>query len=127
MRFALPCFPAEFEIPNEWWIESGMQGFEVNGTAFRSLDDAVQVPLQNIEPPFRLVTYPKDWRGFDRSRLVSVLNGIATGATIDPVPVSAIALTEYPRSPFEYRVRNGYHRFYASIAAGFEYLPVEIL
>ena len=28
--------------------------------------------------------------------------------------------------PFRYRVRNGFHRFYASVAAGFECLPTII-
>jgi hypothetical protein len=27
MRFPLPLFPAEFEIPDEWWAEAGMVGF----------------------------------------------------------------------------------------------------
>jgi hypothetical protein len=41
-------------------------------------------PLREIEPPYR--TLEKDWRGFDRGRLIRVLNGIVTGAEIEPVP-----------------------------------------
>jgi hypothetical protein len=82
------------------------------------------VPLRQIEPPYRIPG--KDWHGFDHSRLVSVLDGIATGAEIEPVPLFKLPDTDFPPAPYAYRVRNGFHRFYASIAAGFECLPAEI-
>jgi hypothetical protein len=76
-------------------------------------------------PPPRFPTAPKDWHGFERARLVSVLKGIATGANMEPVP-----LLELPQHdiwvPYLYRVRDGFHRFYASIVAGFESVPAVI-
>jgi hypothetical protein len=61
-----------------------MDRFTRTTPAYRSAAAAVPVPLREIEPPYR--TPEKDWRGFDRARLISVLNGMATGAEIEPVP-----------------------------------------
>ena len=84
------------------------------------------VPLQTILPPPRFPTTPKDWHGFERTRLVSLLKGIATGAEIEPVPLLELPQDDVWRMPYRYRVRDGFHRFYASIATGFECLPAEI-
>jgi len=51
---------------------------------------------------------------------------MATGAEIPPVPVVALPPADDPAAPFAYRVCDGFHRFYASVAAGFEMLPVVI-
>jgi hypothetical protein len=94
------------------------------------------IPLRDIEPPYRNSTAAKDWHGFDRARLISVLAGIATGTEIEPVPLADMPQPAAPsdpslawtvlRSPFSYRVKDGFHRFYASVAAGFECLPAVI-
>src|SRR5436190_1563914 len=76
MRFQMPHFPTEFEIPDEWLDEAGFQGFSPASRFFRSSPEAILVPLTAIEPVARFVAHPKDWRGFDRKRLVSVLKGI---------------------------------------------------
>ena len=82
MRFSFPRFPAEFEIPDEWWSKSGMDGFTPSNRGYRSTATATLVPLRDIEPPFRSLECPLDFCGFDRERLISVLKGIATGAEI---------------------------------------------
>jgi hypothetical protein len=125
MRFPMPNYPCEFEIPDAWLSEAGMDGFTRTAAAYRSTAAAVHVPLREIEPPYRIPA--KDWCGFDHSRLVSVLNGIATGAEIEPVPLLQLPTSDLPsRTPYRYRVLNGFHRFYASIAAGFEESPALI-
>jgi hypothetical protein len=127
MRFPFPLLPAEFEIPDEWWIEAGMPGFTPSSSAYRSTAGTTHtIRLRDIEPPFRFPERPLDWHGFDRTRLVRVLNWIATGAEIEPVPVVELPAADFPPAPFRYRVRDGLHRFYASVAAGFECLPVVI-
>jgi len=73
--------------------------------------------------PQRFPIAPKDWHGFERARLVSLLKGIATGAELDPVQLLELPQHDVWRMPYQYRVRDGFHRFYASIAAGFESLP----
>ena len=126
-RFPFPLLPAEFEIPDEWLGEAGMKGFTPLGRGYRSAAAAVLVPLREIEPPFRSREHPKDWRGFDRARLIDVLRGIVAAAEIPPVPLFALPPLEFWQpSPFRYRVKNGVHRFYGSVAAGFECLPAEI-
>jgi hypothetical protein len=126
MRFSMPNFPCEFELPDEWWGEAGMTGFRPQGLAYRSTAAAMLVPLTTIEPVYRRETCPKDWRGFDRDRLIRILKGLVVGAEIEPVPLVKLPETDYPSSPYGFRVLNGFHRFYASIAAGFEYLPADI-
>jgi hypothetical protein len=127
MRYPMPHYPCDFEIPDDWLHATGMTGFAASGDAFRSHPDAVLLPLTEIEPPFRMIDYPKDFRGFDRARLISVFEGIAAGAVIEPVPVATLPRGVFPFSePFKYRVRDGYHRFYASIAAGFRFLPAVV-
>jgi len=123
MRFSFPCLPAEFEIPDEWLAEAGMTGFRPSAPAYRSTDAGARaIPLRDIEPPFRYPESPLDFRGFDRARMVRILSGFVDGDDIEPVPLMVLPQPEYLRAPFCYRVRNGFHRFYASVAAGFECL-----
>jgi hypothetical protein len=123
MRYPMPNYPCDFEIPEAWLAEAGMDGFTKSASAYRSSAAAVLVPLQTIVPPPRFPAAPKDWHGFDRARFVSVLEGITTGAEIEPVPLLELPPHDIWPPPYRYRVRDGFHRFYASIAAGFEFLP----
>jgi hypothetical protein len=127
MRFRFPLLPAEFEIPDSWWADAGMTAFCPGAQSYRSTPNAIVVPLREIEPPFRNPDGVRDWNGFDRSRMIRVLGWMATGAEIEPVPVVALPPADDPAAPFAYCVCNGFHRFYASVAAGFEMLPVVIL
>ena len=87
MRFPMPNYPCKFEIPDVWLTEAGMDGFTRTDRAYRSTATAVAVPLREIEPPYRTPWTPKDARGFERTRLVSVLSAIAKAAEIEPVPL----------------------------------------
>jgi hypothetical protein len=128
MRFAMPKYPCEFEIPDEWWAEAGMVGFRPpTRRGYRSTAVAALIPLLAIEPPARFPEAPKDWHGFDHARLVSVLNAIATGAEIEPVPLAKLPPGDfYLPAQYQYWVRDGFHRFYATIAAGFPCLPAAL-
>jgi hypothetical protein len=126
MRFCFPLLPAEFEIPDRWWSEAGMTIFCASETSYRSSPDALLVSLWTVEPPFRNPGVLLDWQGFDRARMIGVLGGIAGGTEMPPVPVVALPPAADPAGPFAWRVCDGFHRFYASVAAGFEKLPVEI-
>jgi hypothetical protein len=127
MRYAMPNFPSEFEIPDNWLTEAGLVGFVPTTTAYHSSPDAVLVPLIVIEPPHRILAVAKDWRGFDRSRFISVLKGIVGAAEIEPVPLLELPVFEFAPNTYRFRVRNGFHRFYASIVAGFECLSATIV
>jgi hypothetical protein len=88
MRYQLPNFPCEFEIPDIWLAGAGLNSsFTASAPSFRSTADATLVPLREIEPPLRVHTSPNDRRGFSRERMLSVLKGIATDAEIEAVPL----------------------------------------
>ena len=124
MRFPMPNHPCDFEIPDDWLKEAGMNGFTPVFRTYHSTAEVVPVRLVEIEPPYRVPACVKDSRGFDRERLVFVLQGIAIGTQIPPVSLQELPLAEFPCfRPYRYRVCDGFHRFYASIAAGFEWLP----
>jgi hypothetical protein len=126
MRFPMPHFPTEFEIPDEWLLEAWIIGFTPRASAYRSTARAVLVPLTQIEPAPRLVTHPKDWHGFERVRLICLLKGFVAGDEIEPVSLCRLPALELGPSPYRYRVAHGVHRYYGSIAAGYEQLPALI-
>ena len=75
--------------------------------------------LDDIEPPFRLPSK----RGFDRTRMVSILQGFVANEAIPPIDLLILPpLNDISGQPFTYRVLTGVHRFHASMAAGFEFL-----
>jgi hypothetical protein len=104
MRYAMPNFPGEFEIPDDWLTEAATVGFVPSTRAYRSSSQSIVVPLTDIEPPYRVVRVAKDWRGFDRSRFISVLKGIITATEIEPVPL--LELPVYGFAPNTYRYRS---------------------
>ncbi len=81
---------------------------------------------QHFEPPFRNPEHPKDFRGLDRARMISVLNGFAMGARLPPIPLLILPSRGFHARPFEYGVLDGLHRFYASVAAGFNAVPASL-
>ena|SRR5271165_4363596 len=126
MRFSMPYLPCEFEIPDDWLSEAGFTGFRPNGSAYRSSVPALCVPLTQIEPIVRNVTQPKDFAGFERGRLVHLLKRIVAGDEIDPVDGMKLPVSEICGVPYRYRVCDGFHRFHASVAAGFDALPMKV-
>jgi hypothetical protein len=126
MRFAIPALPCEFELPDDWWREAGMVGFDPAGRpAYRSTDGGELVPLREIEPPYRKVTSPQHWCGFSRVRMVKILQGIASGTEIDDL-VQLTLLTVDNAVCYRFQVIDGCHRYFASVAAGFEFIPARI-
>jgi hypothetical protein len=127
VRYLAPNFPCEFEIPDDWLIESGIKNFAPSAEAYDSTPEAVLVSLAEVIPPMRKPSFPKDWRGFERGRLLAHLQRIVAGQHIDPVPL--VQLPDHDHLlpvPYRYFVRDGFHRFYASIIAGFTFLPASI-
>src|SRR2546425_13206934 len=119
MRYAMPNFPCEFEIPDDWLTDAGAVGVIPTTTAYRSPSDAVLVPLVDIEPSYPVLTATKDWTGFDRTRFISVLKGIVTAAEIEPVPLLGLPVFEFAPNTYCFRIRHGFLRFYASIVTRF--------
>ena len=127
MRFPMPHLPLEFEIPDAWLHEAGFQGQWPMGEAYRSKADAERILLTSVEPVARFKESPKDGNGFDRLRLINALRGILSGDEIPPVRLMELPYLDLSPSPYRYTVKDGYHRFFASIAAGFSILPADIV
>jgi hypothetical protein len=125
MRFPMPHFSTEFEIPDEWLSEANFVGFKPSAVAYRSSPCAILVPLTRAEPIARFTSHPKDFRCFDRARLIRILQGLVADDEIGPVEAIELPGREFCDVPYRYRVCDGYHRFYASIAAGFAMLPLK--
>jgi hypothetical protein len=124
MRFSDPI---DFDIPDEWWSAAGMERFERRSAAYRAGDPELLsasewptelVPLKLIEPPRRAPGVAL----FGRERMISVLAGFVADDRLPPIEVNTV---EGGRSP--YRVYHGYHRYYASWAAGFDLVPVVVI
>jgi hypothetical protein len=109
------------EIPRVWLAEAGVQNYRPTHASFCCSAPHVLIPLSDIERVVRIV--PLDANGFYHDRMIQVLVGIRDAADIvPPVPVEAIGALETGR----YRLRDGTHRFYASLALGFTHLPCDI-
>jgi hypothetical protein len=128
MRAPMPNYPCEFEIPDEWWVAAGMADFTPGQPAYRSTPGSRLVPLREIEPPHLDLSKPRDWCGFDRVRMLRILSGLKEDAEMRPVVLLESVVDDVPScKSYTYRALDGYHRFYASIAAGFQFLPASVI
>lgn len=114
-----------FEIPDDWWSFAEMGSFSAKGGGFypyRECGDAQNIDvvlLSDIEPPTRSSGVPP----FKKYKMVPVLLGfLSPECALPPVEVNALP----PSERYRFRVRNGYHRYYASVAVGYTKLPVVI-
>jgi hypothetical protein len=120
MHFRVPCHLVEFEIPDGWWLRSGMADFSLSGKCFCYSEEprrpaTIIVPFSEVQPPIR---DPHVQLLFEE-RTVSILSAFCSAERLPPLWVVLL-----PSSPCKYRVHNGYHRYYCSAAAGFSHLPV---
>ena len=118
MRYLMPNFPCEFEIPDDWIAESGVGS---RATAYRSSADVRLIPLMEVAPLLRFKSVPRDWRGLKQKRFVVLLKGFVADDFIPPVPVVQLPDSNHlVRLSYRYCIRDGFHRYYASILAGYQ-------
>ena len=119
MRFEVPGSSLHFTIPDDWWRFCEMTTFRPVSKFYpyaRNCSEAIAVPITEIEPPVRDVGIPP----FRKYKLVPVLLAFwSPECALPPVPVE-----QADNGSYRYRPINGYHRFYASVAAGYSMLPV---
>ena len=126
MKFNPPgrCFT--FEIPDAWWREAGMPAFQPTSPSYAWRPDPERPTLPVVCIPIARVrrgARTREGGDFDRARMTDVLRGIARGDRIPPVAVMPLP----PEGqPFTHRLYSGFHRFSASIAAGYTHVPVVI-
>jgi hypothetical protein len=123
MLFSLPNNGIEFEIPDDWWLFAGMNDFKLNGGRYypylQSEREIRVVPINEIEPPLRAQGVPP----FKKYKLLPILFAFMSPECALPL----VEVSEIDVGKYKYHVTNGYHRFYASLAVGFTYLPVSII
>lgn len=103
-----------FEIPDDWLSQSGVKGVSLNleHFAFDGGGHLLEIPV--IASPTR--NPGVSW--FDEKRMLRILKGIALGQ-----PLPAIHVDRPPAPRLLFRVRNGFHRYYGSIAVGCSKTP----
>jgi len=120
MRYVIPGTKTEFEIPDEWLRSAGMEHFVPNAehyyTDLRACSDVVL--LEEIEPPLRTGEF---WFR-NRESVVEVFNKMRAGENLEPIEV----WSRHKKNSAKLIVRDGFHRFYLSIAAGYQRIPVRI-
>ena len=104
-----------FTIADDWW--SVLIGFQRSARFynFALADGVLLVRVDAIEPPHPHKRQKHGADGFEEPRMLKVLHGIASGATMDP-----IVLTMTPEG---YALYDGFHRLHASVAVGFSHIP----
>jgi hypothetical protein len=120
MKFKVFGKDLEFEIPSEWWESAGMHNFvpssecyAVNPTAYSAIVSVEEIECSraNGELWFR-----------NRDSVIEVLRKLRNHIELEPISVWSKEKTGSDK----YRVRDGFHRFYLSVAAGYKKMPVKI-
>jgi hypothetical protein len=118
-RFKIPLTTTEFEIPDEWWVFAEMDKFTPDGGGYYPASpnsDWEPVSIDQLEPPKR----NGGIQSFRKYKLMPVLFAFQSPeCALPPVEVC-----EASDGPYRFKVRNGYHRYYASSAVGYRKLPV---
>jgi hypothetical protein len=123
MKFRTPA-GMSFEIPDEWWACADMDKFSKGPNLFYPCMPGSQkvdiVPLAEIEPPQRGNGIPP----FKKYKLLPILFGFQSPESPLP-PVEVLRKETFAQ--YRFKVFNGYHRYYASIAVGYPSLPVFVM
>lgn len=101
--------------------KAGMETFQKMNTAYGATSNAlfpvIKVAISSIEPIVRgpgIHTFV-EWRAF------SILDAIRAGELLPPVMVYG-----WPTNGYEYRLYDGFHRYYLSRALGFSEIFVSV-
>lgn len=121
----------DFEIDDVLLYEAGCgdftnarveKGFRHNKYRKPNLseDKAILIEIENILTPKREAGF----QVFADHRMKDILKGICDQQIIRPIDVWVI---EDKESEFTHQVKDGFHRFYASVAMGFKVIPAFIV
>jgi hypothetical protein len=108
-----------FDIPEEWWRFAGMDAFALNGARCFPVDAARVddlVAIADIEPPQR----DPGIAAFKKAKMVPILMALVAGNELPPVKACRFGSP----SQYRYRLCDGFHRFYASVAVGYPMVPI---
>lgn len=119
MKFTVPRNGPIFEIPDEWWAAGAISGLAPSDSHYVCASVYAAVPLEDIEPPLR--DGGKIWFR-DRDTVVRLLNGMCEGSELPPIQV----WSKEKKSSARHILRDGFHRFYLSVAIGYNRIPIEV-
>jgi hypothetical protein len=118
----------EYEMPDDWWQDAGMNRFTPTRTAFRADPAAYpwatvfEVPVEQVSPLERKLSHgvfnDRQVPGSARARVVRILTAFREGRPLPPVEV--LPLRDRGR---RFALYDGAHRFYCAIVAGFTAVP----
>ena len=118
----------EIELDSAWWAEAGMEDFAPTSRTY-SVDSSAagdhrifEVSIEDVREVSRtpgVGVFNDNEQMSARERVLQILRGFNTGTKIAPVKV----VCEPPGSRYRYKLVNGTHRFYCSLAAGFSHVP----
>jgi hypothetical protein len=124
MKFLTPR-GVSFEIPDDWWHFAEMESFVSSDGGFYpycqpKCGSVVEVvSLGDVEPLRRT-------RGtalFKKYKMMPVLFAFASPeCALPPVELNPAS----SQNPYRYKLHNGCHRYYGSIAAGYTKLPAVV-
>jgi len=121
----------KFELDDAWWVEAGMGNFAPKRRAYRvdkekaEGKEILEIKIEDISTVKRdpsVNIFPNDCINTGRTaraRTVEILQGFAGDAAMGPVEV----YPESSDSKFPYELKDGTHRLYCSLAAGFTHIP----
>jgi hypothetical protein len=120
MKFNLPQSKRTFEIPDEWWKDAGIEGYIPRSLHYHSDPTcSMFVPFNEIAPPLR----DGDTIWFrDRQTVIQLLSMMRDGVELPPIEVWG----KEKKCSDRFVVRDGFHRFYLSIAIAYIEIPVRI-
>jgi hypothetical protein len=118
-----------YALADEWWAEADMGSFLPTTRCYKADETAVPgrqvttIPVSDVEPLVRDGTHgvfndSPHW-GSARERVTKILNGFRAGTPLPPVKLVRTG----GRGLYQYRLYDGAHRFYCSVAAGFSAVP----
>jgi hypothetical protein len=120
-----------FHIPDKWIEASGMNlGTKgPQSPTYRCDMECKIVEIDSIEPPIREDGTYECVFGFDKERMISVLRALSSNEALPPIciyPADMCLQRGQQFINYNYCVKCGFHRFYASAAAGFHSIPCTI-
>jgi len=121
MKFYVPNNCIEFDLSCDELIEKDVNFFRntIFHYDFKFADDVHLVALSNISPPLR--NGQKVWFR-DNETVIGLLLAMKNKEPLPPVTVWGLGkkLKDF------YSIRDGFHRYYLSIAMGYTHLPILI-
>ena len=121
-------YDLEVALPDSWWIEAEMVGFVPKSRAFRPNLRAAQglavfeAKIDAVAPLKRapgVGVFNDNEEATAKERVVRILRGFREEAELPPIHLVKLG----HETKFRYKIGNGSHRFYCSLAVGFTHVP----